>query len=106
MILETSYLPRRLEFLKLEAPQARNFLAAALPLAQVAGCISKCHGSAGESQAAGGGSRPSDMFPLRPRQPLARNVRPGVVPGSAKGGHCLRAQSRRWRQLTLLVEVW
>ena len=28
MILETSYLPRRLEFLKLEAPQARNFLAA------------------------------------------------------------------------------
>ena len=71
-----------------------------------AGCISKCHGSAGESQAAGGGSRPSDMFPLRPRQPLARNVRPGVVPGSAKGGHCLRAQSPRWRQLTLLVEVW
>ena len=29
MILETSYLPRRLEFLKLEAPQARKFLAAA-----------------------------------------------------------------------------
>ena len=63
-----------------------------------AGRICKWQGSVGAAQAAAGGSGPPDMMPGWPPRSLAHAARTGVVLGWVKGGHRMRAQSRRWQQ--------
>ena len=60
-----------------------------------AGCLCKCHGSMGASQAAAGGPRSSGMMPWWPLRSLAHAARPGVVLGSTEGGHWLHVRARR-----------